>query len=356
LVIFPLLVISIVIPLITSLHASGRNELIAYANGPYHGIIGVPIQLNGDATGGAPPYTYYWDFGDGNYSMHQNPTHNYNIHGNYTVTLFATDSTDGPNSTVNDSTWALINEFNNPPEKPSIDGKLNGKIGVGYTYRIVTTDPDKDDVSYYIDWGDGFSSGWTRFRESGSDFYVLHSWSKRGSYYIRVKAKDVFDAESDFAVLTVTMPKDLICSFNMIDVSNNNCKINDLSNAIIKGRVKNRFGFPCNYANVEVRIGPDIENSKHVTIEPVDNKGRYQYELYADREGTDYLVRATVVTATIEGDYSNWESITVFPEQTYDLPDLILPHTPKNKTIDSFLISFVENNSNLSIFLRKILG
>lgn len=40
--------------------------------------------------------SYYWDFGDGNYSTAVNPTHSYALPGTYTVTLIATKDNYGP--------------------------------------------------------------------------------------------------------------------------------------------------------------------------------------------------------------------------------------------------------------------
>jgi len=44
------------------------------------------------SSGGVPPYTYDWDFGDGSNSTEENPAHHYADYGNYTVTLTVTDS------------------------------------------------------------------------------------------------------------------------------------------------------------------------------------------------------------------------------------------------------------------------
>jgi len=41
--------------------------------------------------GGFPPYSYEWDFGDGNTSTDISPTHNYKTAGDYTVALTITD-------------------------------------------------------------------------------------------------------------------------------------------------------------------------------------------------------------------------------------------------------------------------
>jgi len=49
------------------------------------------IQFQATATGGAPPYTFLWDFGDGNTSTAQSPSHMYMMPGSFHVTVTATD-------------------------------------------------------------------------------------------------------------------------------------------------------------------------------------------------------------------------------------------------------------------------
>jgi hypothetical protein len=67
------------------------SEVHAHANGPYSGVIGVPIQFTGTADGGVEPYTYAWQFGDGASSSDQNPTHAYASAGDFTAILTVTD-------------------------------------------------------------------------------------------------------------------------------------------------------------------------------------------------------------------------------------------------------------------------
>jgi PKD repeat protein len=74
------------------LHAFGLGPLYAEANGPYNGVISGSIQFIGDAFGGTPPYQYYWDFGDGNTSEEQNPTHSYADIGTYMALFTVIDS------------------------------------------------------------------------------------------------------------------------------------------------------------------------------------------------------------------------------------------------------------------------
>ena len=68
------------------------QQLVADADGPYVGVVGVPVQFSGNASGGLPPYSWFWEFDDGNSSEEQNSTHTYSATDTYTVTLTVTDS------------------------------------------------------------------------------------------------------------------------------------------------------------------------------------------------------------------------------------------------------------------------
>jgi hypothetical protein len=95
---------------------------------------------------------------------------------------------------------------NSPPDKPIISGRKNGTSGNEYRYNYVSTDPDGDSISYFIDWGDGSDSFWSLYIPSGIGLSSLHTWDNMGIYIIRVKAKDHLGAESEWATLKVTMP------------------------------------------------------------------------------------------------------------------------------------------------------
>jgi len=72
--------------------AIGRGPLNVDANGPYTGYYHIPLQFTGTIFGGIPPYSCHWDFGDGQTSDVQNPSHNYSAIGNYTATFTVTDN------------------------------------------------------------------------------------------------------------------------------------------------------------------------------------------------------------------------------------------------------------------------
>ncbi|MCX6667681.1 MAG: right-handed parallel beta-helix repeat-containing protein [Euryarchaeota archaeon] len=103
----------------------------------------------------------------------------------------------------------LTDRINNPPFTPDINGPSSGKPGTIYTYTMITTDPDNDNVYYYVDWGDSTNSGWLGPYISGAQASTTHSWNAQGTYTVKVKAKDVYSAESDWRTLSVTMPLDL---------------------------------------------------------------------------------------------------------------------------------------------------
>ncbi len=101
----------------------------------------------------------------------------------------------------------VTNQPPNKPAKPS--GPPRGNVGTAYTYSTSTTDPDTDNVYYWFDWGDGNNSGWVGPYASGAVGNASHTWASKGTYNIKVKAKDdPYGQESAFSdPLTVTMPR-----------------------------------------------------------------------------------------------------------------------------------------------------
>jgi len=104
--------------------------------------------------------------------------------------------------------WLIkLGSVNQPPETPVIDGPANGKAGTAYDYTFTTTDPDGDDVYYCIDWDDDSGEVCIGPYASGDEATTSHTWDEQGTYIVKVKAKDTSDAESDWATLSVTMPR-----------------------------------------------------------------------------------------------------------------------------------------------------
>lgn len=86
-----------------------------------------------------------------------------------------------------------------PPEPPTISGATIGLEGVEYDFTVFTTEPEDEDVYYWIDWGDDTSSGWIGPYISGEEIIVSHAWDDPGTYKIRAKAMDVYYDESKWS-------------------------------------------------------------------------------------------------------------------------------------------------------------
>jgi hypothetical protein len=66
-----------------------------------------------------------------------------------------------------------------------------------YLYSTETSDADGDQIYYLWDWGDGNFSEWFGPFASETTATAQHSWNTKGTYSIRVKAKDVQGDESN---------------------------------------------------------------------------------------------------------------------------------------------------------------
>jgi hypothetical protein len=158
---------------------------------------------------------FLFDWGDGSNSGWIGPYnsgdtgvghHTWDVLGTYAVRVKARDVW-GAGSKWSDSLMVTITD-NTPPDAPVITGPAEGTPGVSYLYNIVTTDPQGQEIRYWIDWGDNTSSGWLGPYVSGTEIHVNHAWSAEGDYTIRAKAKDIMDMEGEWGNFTVAMPFD----------------------------------------------------------------------------------------------------------------------------------------------------
>jgi hypothetical protein len=98
----------------------------------------------------------------------------------------------------------------NPPAVPSIQGPTEGKPGGSYSYTVAAADPEEDAVFYYVDWGDNTNLSWFGPFPSNEKVNFSHTFTKKGSYAIRVQARDIYYAVGGWGTLEVTMPTVLL--------------------------------------------------------------------------------------------------------------------------------------------------
>ena len=104
--------------------------------------------------------------------------------------------------------------LSNPPATPVLTGPTSGVINQAYTLSVVTTEPDGEDVYYFIDWGDSQANEWVGPHNSGATAEITHQWDKKGTYTIMAKAKDIHGIESGWGTMNVVMPTEYTFSFH----------------------------------------------------------------------------------------------------------------------------------------------
>ena len=111
--------------------------------------------------------------------------------------------------------WTFTTGVNPPPTDPEIDGPTEGLPDVEYNFTFVSTDPDEQNISYYVDWGDKTNSGWTDFYYSGEEITLNHTWSNGGTYTIKAKARDIYEEPtSDWSEHEINIPRNRAVNYN----------------------------------------------------------------------------------------------------------------------------------------------
>ncbi|MFA6923575.1 MAG: PKD domain-containing protein [Bacteroidales bacterium] len=124
------------------------------------------VTFTNTSSGGVPPYTYFWDFGDGTTSNAINPIHNYTTSGNFTVRLIVSPA-NGCFDTITKVDLIKINTF-------TADFSANKLIGCS-PLTVGFSDISTGATSWTWNFGDGNSS---------TIHNPTHQYTPTGSYTV----------------------------------------------------------------------------------------------------------------------------------------------------------------------------
>jgi parallel beta-helix repeat protein len=124
--------------------------------------------------------------------------------GTYSFYILAKDSS-GNENTSETGTFDIV--IGTAPEKPQINGPSSGGKETPIEFQFKSIDGDGHNVYYYVDWGDGTTEDWFGPFPSGIWQTKSHTWTEKGDYTIRVKAKDITGLESGWSEQTINIPR-----------------------------------------------------------------------------------------------------------------------------------------------------
>ena len=115
--------------------------------------------------------------------------------------------------------FPLKADENQPPSITIITGVTNGKLNTFYNYTFYATDPDNDEISYLIHWGDGMVFYWMGPYNSGEKITIsyrfqLMSNQRYDELIISARAKDMHNICGEWGHLHVSVLKNNYITYN----------------------------------------------------------------------------------------------------------------------------------------------
>jgi hypothetical protein len=156
-------------------------------------------------------YTFNW--GDGTSSGWIGPytsgvqatcPHFWSHKGVYVVKVKAKDTHGASSSWSAPLTVTITDNF--PPDPPVVNGPASVKPFRTYTYTISAVDVQGQKVKFDVDWGDGHAVSGIGPYNSGQLVNLTHSWHKKGTYTIKIRATDTLGAKSNWTTVPITVP------------------------------------------------------------------------------------------------------------------------------------------------------
>jgi len=102
----------------------------------------------------------------------------------------------------------VTSEYNSPPDKPIISCPNEGNTENISLFELDVSDPDDEDIFYFIDWGDNSTTGWIGPIDNGK-LNVEHKWLKAGNYNIKLRTRDIVQSVSEWSDTITISIKDI---------------------------------------------------------------------------------------------------------------------------------------------------
>ena len=147
------------------------------------------VSFHDNSTDDGTIIAWEWDFGDGNYSIIQNPTHVYSDDGKYDVTLRVIDNNGSTNSTTKQITIS-----NRPPVADAGPDQMVNVTLVSFN-GTDSYDPDGEITLYRWNFGD---------TKTATGVTVTHNYTHDGEYVVTLNVTDN-DGASDEDTCSVTV-------------------------------------------------------------------------------------------------------------------------------------------------------
>jgi len=125
--------------------------------------------------------------------------------GTYEYYILAKDTT-GNENVSETKTFDIV--IGSPPENPQINGPSTGGKDKPIDFEFKSKDGDGHNVYYYIDWGDGSTpEDWFGPFPSGTWQTKSHTWTEKGDFIVKIKAKDITGLESGWSEHSINIPR-----------------------------------------------------------------------------------------------------------------------------------------------------
>jgi hypothetical protein len=221
----------------------------------------------------------------------------------------------------------------NAPDKPTLTGPTLGVLNQYYEYTVVTTEPDGEDVYYFIDWGDGTNSGWFGPYSPGTPTVAQKSWNAPANYTVKARAKDIHDVASEWS--------DSLIVWIIDDNAPNTPTISGMK----KGKVKTPYPYTFKSTDVNgdlVYFTIDWGDGQiDEWVGPYDSGEQVEFTHQWETKGT-YAIKAKA--KDVHGIESDWGTLSVTMPTSYNIP------------FQPFLERLFERFPNIFPILRHLLG